>query len=148
MGPFGSDIKTENFVPRGVPVIRGNNLTSGRFNATEFAYLTEEKATQLKNSNAFPGDLVFTHRGTLGQIGLIPDNAFPRYVVSQSQMLLSCNRTMADPLFLYYFFKSPTGQHQLLANTSQTGVPAISRPRNGSLPNLWNASAPTILLMT
>jgi type I restriction enzyme S subunit len=29
---------------------------------------------------------------------------------------------------VYYYFKSPEGQTSLLANTSQTGVPAISRP--------------------
>ncbi len=128
MGPFGSDIKTENFVPSGVPVIRGNNLTSGRFRAEDFAFLTEEKADELANANAFPGDLVFTHRGTLGQVGLVPDKPFARYVVSQSQMKLTCDRAKVDPLFLYYFFRSPAGQHALLMHTSQTGVPAISRP--------------------
>jgi type I restriction enzyme S subunit len=92
MGPFGSDIKTDNFVPAGVPIIRGGNLTSGRFNGEEFVYLTEEKADELLNSNAYPSDVVFTHRGTLGQVGLVPDNPFKRYVVSQSQMKLTCMR--------------------------------------------------------
>jgi type I restriction enzyme, S subunit len=128
MGPFGSDIKTDNFVPSGVPVIRGNNLTSGRFRAADFVFLTEDKADQLANANAYPGDLVFTHRGTLGQVGLVPDEPFKRYVVSQSQMKLTCDETVADPLFIYYFFKSPAGQHALLMHISQTGVPAISRP--------------------
>lgn len=128
IGPFGSDIKTDNFVPTGVPVIRGGNLTSGRFHAADFVFLTEEKADQLANANAFPGDLVFTHRGTLGQVGLVPAEPFSRYVVSQSQMKLSCDPHSADPRFIYYFFRSPAGQHALLMNTSQTGVPAISRP--------------------
>jgi type I restriction enzyme, S subunit len=128
MGPFGSDIKTDNFVPSGVPVIRGNNLTRGRFRGDEFVFLTEEKADELANANAFPGDLVFTHRGTLGQVGLIPASPFARYVVSQSQMKLTCDPDSADALFIYYFFTSPIGQHALLMNTSQTGVPAISRP--------------------
>jgi len=128
IGPFGSDIKTSNFVPKGVPVIRGGNLTPGRFHGANFVFLTEEKAEQLANANAFAGDLVFTHRGTLGQVGLIPSKPFTRYVVSQSQMLLRCDPEAADPAFIYYFFKSETGRHALLMNTSQTGVPAISRP--------------------
>ncbi|MGH0029189.1 MAG: restriction endonuclease subunit S [Myxococcota bacterium] len=128
MGPFGSDIKTDNFVPSGVPVIRGHNLTRGRFRGEEFVFLTQEKADELSNANAFPGDLVFTHRGTLGQVGLIPPAPFERYVVSQSQMKLTCDPDSADALFIYYFFTSPIGQHALLMNTSQTGVPAISRP--------------------
>lgn len=128
MGPFGSDIKTDNFVCEGVPVIRGGNLTSGRFHSEGFVFLTEEKANDLSSANVFPGDLVFTHRGTLGQVGLIPEQPFPRYVVSQSQMKLACDKHKALPDFIYYFFKSPVGQNALLANTSQTGVPAISRP--------------------
>ncbi len=128
MGPFGSSITRDNFVETGVPVIRGNNLTDG-FNESEFVYLTPAKADELRNANAFPGDLVFTHRGTLGQVGLIPDTAtHSRYVVSQSQMLVSVNRSLTSAKLLYQFFRSPAGQQALLANTSQTGVPAIARP--------------------
>ena len=129
MGPFGSDIKSSNFVEKGVPIIRGGNLVGGKFHEDNFVYLTEEKADSLKNSNAFPRDIVFTHRGTLGQVGIIPKKSkYPRYVVSQSQMKLTCDPKRADPKFVYYYFLSPIGQNELLSNTSTTGVPAISRP--------------------
>jgi type I restriction enzyme S subunit len=128
MGPFGSDIKTDNFVSDGVPVIRGGNLTEG-FVDRDFVFLTEAKADQLANANAFPGDIVITHRGTLGQVGLIPRKSrYERYVVSQSQMLIRPNAAMLKSQFLYRFLTSSAGQHELLANRSQTGVPAISRP--------------------
>lgn len=130
MGPFGSNIKADNFVKAGVPVIRGGNISDVRLNLSDIVFLTEHKADELKSSIAVPGDLVFTHRGTLGQIGLIPDSPFPRYVVSQSQMLLSCDRSKAIPEFIFYFFRSPVGQERLLANRSQVGVPSIARPTN------------------
>lgn len=128
MGPFGSRITTDNFVKSGVPVIRGGNLVGG-FNEEEFVYLTEEKADELKSSNAFPEDIVFTHRGTLGQVGFIPTHShYPRYVVSQSQMLLEVNKTLASPRFVYRFFCSQAGINAILANTNTTGVPSIGRP--------------------
>ncbi len=128
MGPFGSDIKTDNFVDSGVPVIRGGNLTNGFVEGT-FAFVSDTKADQLRNANAFPGDIVITHRGTLGQVGLIPEQSlFPRYVVSQSQMVLSVDPQATTSRYLYDFLCSASGQHALLANTSQTGVPAIARP--------------------
>jgi type I restriction enzyme S subunit len=100
MGPFGSDIKTDNFVDFGVPVVRGANLTNG-FVEDSFVFVSEEKADQLRSANAFPGDIVITHRGTLGQVGLIPERSlFPRYVVSQSQMLLSVNPDVATPWYV------------------------------------------------
>jgi type I restriction enzyme S subunit len=129
MGPFGSRIRRDNFVANGVPVIRGNNLNAERFGDCDFVYLTEEKADELRSANVKQHDIVVTHRGTLGQIGIIPQKSrFRRYVVSQSQMKLTIDPEKADPFFVFYYLRSPYGQHQLLANTSQTGVPAIARP--------------------
>ena len=128
IGPFGSDIKTDNFVSEGVPIIRGGNLKDG-FGGGDFVFLTIAKADVLRNANAFPGDIVLTHRGTLGQVGLIPSDAeFPRYVISQSQMLLRIEKTKTTARYAYEYLRSPQGLHALLSNTSQVGVPAISRP--------------------
>lgn len=129
MGPFGSNITRDNFVSQGVPVIRGTNLIDNKFNEQNFVFLTEEKADQLKSSNAFPEDIVLTHRGTLGQVAIIPkDSKFKRYVVSQSQMKVSCDPEKALPLYVYYFLCSYEGQTLLLSHTSTTGVPALARP--------------------
>ena len=128
MGPFGSNIKAENFQESGVPVIRGKNLNFFKYVDGDFVFLSEEKADQLKSSNCYPGDLVFTHRGTIGQVGIIPEGKFKRYVVSQSGMKLSVNKKYIDNNYLFYFFKSNIGQHELLQNESQVGVPSISSP--------------------
>jgi type I restriction enzyme S subunit len=94
-----------------------------------FVFLTPEKADELRSANAGPGDLVFTHRGTLGQVGMISlTPKHERYVVSQSQMLLSVDREKISPTFVYHFFRSPLGQEALLAYTCTTGVPAIAQP--------------------
>ncbi len=95
MGPFGSDIKSDNFVSSGVPIIRGVNLGTERFNDDDFVFLTEQKADELHSANAFPDD---------------------------------CNTKKVNPLFVFYYFRSPVGQHALLVNTSTTGVPAIGQP--------------------
>jgi type I restriction enzyme S subunit len=128
MGPFGSNIKAENFKKSGVPVIRGSNLNFFRYVGGDFVFLSEEKADQLRSSNCFPRDLVFTHRGTIGQVGIVPEGKYQRYVVSQSGMKLSVKKNYLDHQFLFYFFKSRIGQHELLQNESQVGVPSISSP--------------------
>lgn len=128
MGPFGSNIKAENFIESGIPVIRGANLKSPKYIGGEFVFLSEEKADELKNSNCFPGDLVFTHRGNLGQVGIVPNGKYERYVVSQSGMKLSVKEHIIYNQYLFYFFKSAVGQHELLQNEAQVGVPSISNP--------------------
>ncbi|WP_081707836.1 restriction endonuclease subunit S [Bacillus massiliigorillae] len=128
MGPFGSKIKKENFVDAGVPVIRGNNLKSYHFSESDFVYVTEEKAVELKSSWVKRKDLVITHRGTLGQVGYIPENSnYEKYIVSQSGMKLTCDEEKVNSKFLYYYLNSRMGQYHLLMNQSQVGVPAIAQ---------------------
>jgi type I restriction enzyme S subunit len=113
----------------GVPVIRGANLSldSRRFTDSRFVYVSEEKADTLLSNMAYPGDLVFTQRGTMGQVGLIPMNSrFRRYVVSQSQMKLTVNESTVDKEFLYQFFLSGMFLKALNLETIATGLPHIN----------------------
>lgn len=129
MGPFGSNIKVETFVEIGVPVISGAHLRGVRLEDGDFNFVTDEHAERMKNSNVSRGDVIFTHAGNIGQVAYIPPNSqYERYVISQRQFYLRCDFSKADPAFVSYFFHSNEGQHKLLANASQTGVPSIARP--------------------
>src|SRR5258708_5086913 len=122
-GPFGSDLVSKDYVETGVPVIRGQNLGQGRWVGGEFAYVTPEKADSLASNLAKPNDIVFTQRGTLGQVAIVPDRPFDRYLISQSQMKLSVDPSKVDVLFLYYLFTSPEQQVYIRQNAIQVGVP-------------------------
>ncbi len=128
MGPFGSDIKVEYFVKKGIPVLNGSNLNGFTLTEDSFRYVTEEKASSFKKAIAGRGDIIVTHRGTLGQIVYIPSNSkYDRYVISQSQFRVRCNGKVL-PEYLVYYFHTRVGQHKLLSNKSQVGVPALGRP--------------------
>ncbi|MFH5804975.1 restriction endonuclease subunit S [Alienimonas sp. DA493] len=107
----------------GVPVIRGTNMGKGRFVSGDFAFVSESKAADLSSNVALPGDLVFTQRGTLGQVALVPDGPFAKYIVSQSQMKITVDTAVADRLYLFYLFSSAEQQHYIRQNAIQTGVP-------------------------
>ncbi len=129
-GPFGSNLTRDDYVAEpGVPVIRGTNLggDTGQFVDDDFVYVTEEKADSLVQNLAYPGDLVFTQRGTLGQVAEIPSTAnHGRYVVSQSQMKLTVDGAKAIPRFVYYYYRSPRAVSYLSQRTQATGVPHIN----------------------
>src|SRR5438045_1980542 len=71
-GPFGSNLVSNDYVDHGVPVIRGQNLGAGRWVSGDFAFVSDAKAEALRANWARPGDIVFTQRGTLGQVAIIP----------------------------------------------------------------------------
>ena len=127
MGPFGSNIKKECFVNFGIPVLNGSNLSGVAMNDDSFRYVTREKADSLGKANARRGDIVVTHRGTLGQISFIPKSSvYDRYVISQSQFRFRCNEKVL-PEYLVYYFHTKKGKYALLSNASQVGVPALAR---------------------
>lgn len=129
MGPFGSSIKVETFTDSGIPIISGQHLREAQVVDGEFNFIKEAHADSLKNANVRRGDVIFTHAGNIGQVAFIPDDsAYQRYVISQRQLYLRCNTGLMLPEFITYYFKTPEGQHRLLANSNQVGVPSIARP--------------------
>ena len=130
MGPFGSSIKVSTFVPKGVPIISGQHLRDVRVDDTPgFNFIAPEHARRLANANVERGDVIFTHAGNIGQVSFVPeDSRFDRYVISQRQFYLRCDRSKAIPEFVALYFTSREGRHQLLANASQVGVPSIAQP--------------------
>src|SRR5690625_4926622 len=110
MGPFGSRIKKENFTNSGIPVIKGGNHNGDFILEDNFDYLTIDKANELSTSNAFQRDIVITHMGTVGQVGIMPDKSkYEIDVVAQSQLKVSLDESRVNPFFVYYFLRSPIG---------------------------------------
>jgi len=130
MGPFGSSIKVETFVSDGVPIISGQHLHGFKVNdGVGFNFITEEHAERLKNANVLRGDVIFTHAGNIGQVAFVPNNSkYERYVISQRQFYLRPDTSKILPEYIVAYFKTPEGQHKLLANASQVGVPSIAQP--------------------
>lgn len=124
-GPFGSNLTQDDYIDEGVPVIRGTNM-NGRYIGGSFAFVSEQKANELKSNLVRPGDIVVTQRGTLGQVCLIPkETKFSRFVVSQSQMAVRSNNNI-DTEFLYIFLTSQIFMRYVERSTVQTGLPHIN----------------------
>lgn len=125
-GPFGSDLGRADYVDDGVPVIRGSNLGAGerRFYTDDLVFIAEHKADELARHTARPGDVVVTQRGTLEQVGLVPPGTrWPRFILSQSQMKLTCDRDRVDPEYIYYWLLTPEIRDYVTRHTIAAGVP-------------------------
>ncbi|MHB8277472.1 MAG: restriction endonuclease subunit S [Candidatus Humimicrobiaceae bacterium] len=128
-GPFGSNISAKYFVDEGIPVIRGNNLTKGerKFIDDGFVYLTETKAAEFRNCIAIKDDIVFTAVGSIGQVGIIPDNTkFEKYVISNKQLRVRIDKKKADPMFVYYWLTCPRMTSYLEGMNNGGAVPLLN----------------------
>lgn len=137
MGPFGSDITVSNFVSSGVPVLNGYNVSQIMLIDKFQNFVTPKKAKELKKAVAHRGDIIVTHRGTIGQVSYIPDSSsYSEYVISQSQFRVHFNDKRVNSRFLVSYLLSPIGQKYLLETKGHTGVPALAQPTT-NFRRLW-----------
>jgi type I restriction enzyme S subunit len=128
-GPFGSKISAKYFTDEGVPVVRGSNLRDDltRFVPENFVFVSHTKAGEYRPQHIVSGDLVFTCWGTIGQVGIIPeDSPYPSYIISNKQLKLRVNRYLADPLFCFYYFASPRYVEHIRNRSIGGAVPGIN----------------------
>ena len=127
-GPFGSNLKVDCFIQRGFPIIDGANLKSYKVTDNITKFVTEEKARSLYRSIAKRNDVIVTISGNVGQISYIPrESQYEEYLVSQRQFRVTFDTERVYVPYLVYYFHTAIGQHKLLSNASQVGVPALAR---------------------
>jgi type I restriction enzyme S subunit len=139
IGPFGKALMAHQYTEFGVPVLRGVNVNHGRFHDDDFVFVDHETADRLSKFESHPDDVLLVHKGTLGQIGLMPRRRkYSRYIMGNSMMRVKCNPQVLLPDYLYYWLSSAEGQHYLFSRVSQVGVPQIQTPlstlRQATLP--------------
>jgi type I restriction enzyme, S subunit len=136
-GPFGSSIGSRFFRNSGVPVIRGGNLSadsSVRLRDENLVFLDPGKAAEFPRSTVHCGDLIFTCWGTINQVGLIDESSvYDEYVISNKQMKLTPDPSIADSEFLYYFFSAPPMQREILKGSIGSSIPGFNLTRLRSL---------------
>ena len=139
-GPFGSSIGSQFYQDSGVPVIRGNNLSldgnKPKYIDDGYVFLTESKADELSNAEVLPGDLVFTARGTVGQVGLIPTDdtvKWNRAILSANQLRFRNKSKDTNSSYLWYLFSSWLVRTQILLSSDSVAQPNLNL---GSLKDL------------
>jgi type I restriction enzyme S subunit len=105
-GPFGSDLKSEEYVDEGVPLIQLNNIGVGVHTASNLKFITEDKAATLARHCAVPGDLVIAKMAEPVARAAVVSNDFPRYTIVADCIKLSVDATEWLPQFLNYWMNS------------------------------------------
>ena len=72
-GPFGSQIKSSEMINSEIKVYNQNNVLENDINKGN-NYISKEKYKELKSFEVYPGDILITTRGTIGEAVLLPQN--------------------------------------------------------------------------
>ena len=103
-GPFGSSITKAMFVPESKDAIKvyeqknaiNKNDTLGNY------FITKEKYEELKGFEVFPGDIIVSCAGTIGETFVMP-NSMRKGIINQALMKISLYDSSIKDFYLIYF---------------------------------------------
>ena len=118
-GPFGSNLKREDYSEKGIRIIQLQNIGDGQFLDKYKIYTSEEKADDLFSCNIYPGDIILSKMGDpVARATLIPDFD-TRYLMASDGIRLSINKEKYSGKFILESINHHTFRYQ--AELSSTG---------------------------
>ena len=110
--------KVSDYVLAGIPFIMANDLVNGKIDYKKCAHITEAQARQLKKGFAHPGDVLLTHKATIGRTALV-GNEYDTIVLTPQITYYRVKKGISNR-YLKAYFDSKEFQ-ELLSNWAGSG---------------------------
>jgi type I restriction enzyme S subunit len=111
-GPFGTQLKVDDYREVGVPVIRVSNVRTGEISEDKLVKISPEKHKDIRRSRVLPNDVLLTKAGAiLGYSAVFPKHLIEGNITSHS-VAITCTDEIL-PHYLKYIFHSKIGQKQI-----------------------------------
>jgi len=119
--------RPDEFVEKGVAFIRAADMDAGKVLFESAAKINERARKRITKGIGAPGDVLLSHKGTVGKIALVPHDA-PAFVCSpQTTFWRALDEEHIDRKYLYAFLRSPAFRAQLATRSGETDMaPYIS----------------------
>jgi type I restriction enzyme S subunit len=107
--------KSSDYIAQGIPFIMASDIKDGQIDIKGCSFISEEQANSLQKGFAREGDILLTHKGTVGAVALIPRITTPYLMLTpQVTYYRIKNQAHLSNNFLAQIFLSPTFQENLL----------------------------------
>lgn len=104
--------KSTDYVPSGIPFIMANDLKNGTVDYKNCVFITEQQANTLKKGIAKPGDVLLTHKATIGRTAIVPDT-YDKIILTP-QVTYYRVKNNINNVYLKYYFDSPFFQNTFI----------------------------------
>lgn len=114
--------RPNEFVDNGVAFIRAADMDSGRVLFDKAARINQAARARITKGIGRPGDVLLSHKGTVGKVALVPLDA-PAFVCSpQTTFWRTLEECRIDRTYLYVFLRSKRFQDQLATRAGETDM--------------------------
>ena len=101
IGPFGSQLKKNEFQTDGIKVFDQETVFTNDFNIGK-NYISSKKYESLKSCTVYPGDLLISMMGTTGKTVVVPSHA-PLGILNSHLLRIQPDKTIVDTSYLKRF---------------------------------------------
>ncbi len=123
-GPFGSNLKVEDYKNEGIPILRLQNVESCKFVNKDIKYISPMKANELSYHSFKKGDIVLAKLGLpIGKTCIVPDS-MEKGIVVADVVRISVDERSSDKKYIMYVLNSDYAFNQL-----NRGIVGTTRPR-------------------
>src|SRR5262245_15008958 len=113
--------KASDFVERGIPFIMASDLIGGHVDTAHCAFISEEHAKSLRKGFAGQGDVLISHKATMGRTAFVDQLDAPFLMLTpQVTYYRVKDPSRLSARYLKLYFDSPSFQ-QLFATWGQKG---------------------------
>jgi type I restriction enzyme S subunit len=119
-GPFGSAIKKEYFVPKGIKVYEQKNAIYKSETIGDY-FISDEKFKELSGFDVNAGDYIVSCSGTIGRIFRLPENS-AKGIINQALLRIRISEELLDHKFFQNLFESSYFQIKILKDTKGSAM--------------------------
>ena len=112
--------KSSDFVSSGIPFIMARDLINGSINFTNCSYIARKQADSLRIGFSIPGDILLSHKGTVGQVAIVPEVDDYIMLTPQVTYYRLPQSSKLHNLYLYQYFLSSGFQERLKYLSAQS----------------------------
>jgi len=114
--------RADEFVDRGVAFIRAADMDAGRVLFESAAKINQRARERITKGIGAPGDVLLSHKGTVGKVALVPEEAPPFVCSPQTTFWRSRDENRLHRKYLYAFLRSPGFHAQLATRAGETDM--------------------------
>ena len=134
-GPFGSSLKTSDYVSDGIPVLQGKNITGDKFSFFDVRFITPEKSQKLIRSKTVVGDILIIKIGSIGYAAEIDNlNGYPYAIIPANLAKITLDEKKSDKRYILQWLKTDAVKKYFQNIASKTAQPALSLTKIKGLP--------------
>lgn len=117
---------SDEYVDSGIPFLMASDIHNGEVNIYSCKYITKERAERLDKGFARNGDVLLTHKATIGETAIL-SNLMTEYAMLTPQVTYYRikNEERLNREYLYSFFNSLDFQTELKTKAAQSTRPYI-----------------------